>query len=1219
MQQKLISSNKSKTAATSTVPCAVTTTTPIATSTNNNDSSHNITDRNKSKPLIYISGSVQKYPINNILLDEGSSLSLISRDLYTELLHHCGKAMRLELSNKNLPKLTQADGITDMNVIGVIKLDLRFENTIIGNFPFVIVDALSHEIIVGRDITAAANISVVNDNGTKIIQGLNRSEPNIKVSDTVNIFNIRDSHIKNSKKIIANISEVFNHALNENHNMRIHAATNTVNSIKQLPEHLKEIYISSDLTDEYHNKLIAILIEFQDIFFKPGDPINKLNTDIKHTIRLVDNAQPVQAKLYSIPLAHRQAITQQVNNWLKLGIIRPSYSPWSATCVVVDKKDQVLGRVCGNFQPLNYLTVNDAYHIRRIEDQKECFTGCIVFSSIDLKDAYLQVELDEKSKELTAIVTHDGLFQFERMIQGLKTAPATFHRVIDTAFKDVIGKCLAPYFDDLTVHSKTMDDHLNHLVETFTIMRKFGFKAKASKVQLCVKELHWLGFVVSNGQIKPDKKLISAIAKLTIPSNVNEVRMVTGLFNFYRSFIPKFAERCAPLDQLKRTGVDFNWGSAQQTAFDDLKNALMEYPVLRLPDVNKPFILDTDASTIGIGGILQQQDEETKKHYVISYYSRKLSDAERKLGITDLEALALRDSISKFRQYLIGRKFTVFVDHISLTYLKNLTTLTGKLGRISIDLQQYDYEIKYKPGREHVNVDCLSRMPEDDNEHSAEGEINNTNIRRTSGLSAFKQIQEADAFIVSIINYLNADNNKTNIDTELETKIKDYLSQNKNLKFEIQDEILKVKNTAKKHDIWQIVIPDENNFMKLQLAQSLHNPSHSGRDTLYQQMREKFYWSNMKDYINNFVDSCLVCQKAKRNYHGDLIEKKIILNQSVNSSDTKMLEPFSQITIDHLDLPTSESGYTCALIIIDRATRLVKAIPCKSHDTIEFVHQLIEQWIFNYGVPSVILSDNAKAFVSTLVKQLNKVLDIEHVLSTPYNPQSHGLVERANQTIGKILRGLIEAHHDGIKNWEKYINHAVFIMNTTINSSTGFSPYELIYGRKAAYPIDRLLYDDEIFNSVGEYMQNLLNKQKINYAIVHENLLNTKHKNELYNNDNKQKLRSYEIGDMVYKIKSARRNKLDVLYEGPYVIQKRINDLCYQIRLADSDKAPIVLANIRQLKPFIDRDAKIETAATANKKIDDIMKEFRSIVKLRKPIEADDYLTDAEFDAIMNQ
>lgn len=285
----------------------------------------------------------------------------------------------------------------------------------------------------------------------------------------------------------------------------------------------------------------------------------------------------------------------------------------------------------------------------------------------------------------------------------------------------------------------------------------------------------------------------------------------------------------------------------------------------------------------------------------------------------------------------------------------------------------------------------------------------------------------------------------------------------------------------------------------------------------------------------------------------------------------------------------------------------------------EFVTQLIEQWIFNYGVPRVILSDNGKAFVSGLMKQLNKMLDIEHVLSTAYNPQSHGLVERANQTIGKILRGLIEAHHDGTKNWDKYINHAVFIMNTTINTSTGFSPYELVYGRKAAYPIDRLLYDDEIFNSVKEYMQNLLNKQKINYSVVHENLLNTKLKNELYNNENKNKLRTYAIGDMVYKLKPSRQNKLDVLYEGPYIVQKKINNLCYQLRLADSDKAPLVLANIRQLRPFTDRDTKIETADAANRKIEDIMKEFRSVVKLRKPIEADDYLTDAEYDALYNQ
>ncbi|HVW99996.1 MAG TPA: DDE-type integrase/transposase/recombinase [Candidatus Babeliaceae bacterium] len=476
----------------------------------------------------------------------------------------------------------------------------------------------------------------------------------------------------------------------------------------------------------------------------------------------------------------------------------------------------------------------------------------------------------------------------------------------------------------------------------------------------------------------------------------------------------------------------------------------------------------------------------------------------------------------------------------------------------------------------------------------------------------FKEIQKSDIFLVSVMNYLKE--NKVNMDNE--EKIKNYLSQNNNLKFAIINELLMVRNNLKVSEIWKIVIPDDNNFIKLQLLQVMHNPNHCGKTVLYKLIEAKFYWTKMREYVSNFVDNCEVCQKIKRNYHQDAIEKKIIRDQSANPTENKMLEPFSQITIDYLDLPVSKSGYTCLLVIIDRATRLIKAVPCKTHDTLEFVERLIEEWIFNYGTPNVILTDNGKAFVSSLVKQLYKTLDIEQVLSTPYNPQSHGLVERANQTIGKILRGLITAHNDSTKNWDKYINHVVFVMNTTINTTTGFSPYELVYGRKAAYPIDRLLYDDEIFESVGDYMKNLLNKQKINYAIVHQNLLNQEEKNNVYNNNNKEKLRTYEIGDLVYKIKNNRKNKLEPLYEGPYVILKKINDLCYQIRLADSDKAPMALANVRQLKPFVDDNLKIETAVTANQKIDDIMKEFRSIVKLRKPIGKDDYLTDAEIDLL---
>ncbi|MGH2613326.1 MAG: DDE-type integrase/transposase/recombinase, partial [Rhabdochlamydiaceae bacterium] len=331
-----------------------------------------------------------------------------------------------------------------------------------------------------------------------------------------------------------------------------------------------------------------------------------------------------------------------------------------------------------------------------------------------------------------------------------------------------------------------------------------------------------------------------------------------------------------------------------------------------------------------------------------------------------------------------------------------------------------------------------------------------------------------------------------------------------------------------------------------------------------------------------------------------------------------MCEPLSQITIDHLDLPTSSNGYKCLLVVVDRATRLVKALPCYTHDTEELIHNLIEHWIFTYGVPRVILSDRGSAFVSGLMKELNKVLGIDHVLSTPYSPQSHGLVERANQSIQKIMRAILMTHADADKNWDKYVNHVVFVMNTTVNNSTGYTPYELVYGRKACYPIDRLLNDDEIYSSIDDYLQNLIRKQQVNYFIVHENLLNQKQKNELYNNENTNKIRVYEVGDMVYKARYKKKNKLFPVYEGPYVIIKKINDLCYQIKLADNDLAPLLLVNIRHLKPFVSVAEEVRTAKEARKSIDEVMREFHSIMQQRRPISQEDYMTDAELDFMLN-
>lgn len=1180
----------------------------------------------RSEQLIQLNGKLNNYTVEGILIDEGSSVSIISSELYRELLMFNGREINYNLTIHNLPTLYQADGKTKLSVKGRVELQLRFENKIIGRFPFMIVDQFIHNALIGRDITQAANLSVINDNGTQLVQGLDLLRPNIKFSDKVNIFKVNNIIRKNNKAIVRNITTMCA-AMNDNNteiiNDTIHIAEQketVMNDIPierdiKLPEHMADITFG-DISEEHKYRLKKLLCKYQDIFHKPGDPITALNTHIKHKIRLEEGAKPVRARIYPLPEAHNKIIKEQINNWLSLGIVRPSFSPWASRCILVDKKDQKAGRLCGVFCQLNDLTVMDAYPLKEIEEQKSHFAGSVIFSQIDLKDAYLQVELDEESKEKTAIIVRDGLFEFNRMIQGLKTAPATFHRIIDDSFKEVIGQCLEPYFDDLTVHSREFEEHLDHLRQVFNIMRIYGFKAKASKVKLAVSELRWLGFVISNGQMKPDSKLISSITELKAPTNVQEIRMVLGLFNFYRNFIPKFADLAAPLDDLKRLDRRFNWTKEHQLAFDTLKEKLTTYPVLRIPDVNKSFILDTDASTIGIGGILQQIDEKTNCPYVVSYFSRKLSEAEKKLGVTDLEALAMRDSIKKFSRYLIGKEFKVRTDHISLTYLRNLKTLTGKLGRISMDLQGYDYTIEYKPGRQHTNVDCLSRMPTTEEEEN-KITVNSVSVNNKADLSAFIPIQQADSFTVEVIKFIQSDQAVTQ-NTDIHIKIKEYLFSNKNLHFKVEDSILKVHDKRIKNDHYQIVIPDADQHMQLQLTQLIHNPQHQGVQKLYKIMRDKFFWTTMKTYITNYVDSCKVCQKTKRDYHNDIIQKNMILNQSAKDSDI-MCEPLSQITIDHLDLPITDTGYKCLLVIIDRATRLVKAIPCKTHEATEFIDNLIEHWIFAYGVPRVILSDRGSAFVGSLMKQLSKILQIDHVLSTPYNPQSHGLVERSNQSIQQIMRALLLAHHDAEKNWDKYVNHVVFVMNTTINKSTGYTPYELIYGRKACYPIDRLLNDDEVFNSVGDYLQDLITRHRINYSIVHSNLLTQKQKNELYNNENTHKIRIYDVGDLVYKAKYTRKNKLEPLYEGPYVIVKKINDLCYQIKLRDNDLAPLLLANIRHLKPFIDESEKIIDATQARNTIDDIMKEFNSISQYRRPITHDDFMSDAEFDLIYNE
>ncbi|MGZ5547959.1 MAG: RNase H-like domain-containing protein [Nitrososphaeraceae archaeon] len=788
-------------------------------------------------------------------------------------------------------------------------------------------------------------------------------------------------------------------------------------------------------------------------------------------------------------------------------------------------------------------------------------------------------------REKTAIITHNGLFHFVRMPFGLCNAPATFLRVVDQAFRDCIRKFIMPYFDDITIYSTSFEDHLTHIRETFNIMRNIGFRAKPSKCRFGYEEIQWMSFIISGTGIKPDPLLVDKIKRTQVPTNAKEVLSFVQLCNYYRVHINNFAKKSACLYDLTQPNIPFVWTSEHQKAFDLLKTELCEYPTVRLPDFTKPFNICTDASDYAVGGILQQTDEN-KKDYVIAYYSRKLSNSERKLSTFDKEALALSETVKKFDHYLRGHKFIVYTDHMPLIHLKKLGDKTGKLGRLSIELfDKYEFDVLHKPGHKNTNADALSRL--DFAEEPSNNEtvtINNVNMNDTkTSLIPFAKAQKEDSTLKILYEYIKSNKRKLPDDNKIRDEILWYTQSNYNAEIIIFHDVLYRKLLYKnlnsirgeEKQIYQLLMPN-NQTLKYEILNTIHiTAGHCGNEKLIQLIRHRFYWKNMNDEITNFVKSCHICQITKTNMDRSIDSKQSIISQG--NDDIKFLQPFSQICIDHIHMPKIKgSEYKYILTVIDRYSRFAQAYPVKTVNAEETVEVLINQWMLQYGFPRTILHDNGSAFISELMNKVCKIFDCKQIKSTAYNPQSHGLIERFNQTIEKILRSLIEQHQEKYSKWTRLLPQALFCYNYCINKTTGYSPYKLAFGRDLNAPIDLILNDDSIFNSKEDYLNNLANDFRITHSIVIDQLLTQQQKYEMYNIKHADKIKQFNVGDHVLlaQIEDRKFKKLSsVYYPDPFIIKEKLNDITVYIEpLSEKSKLLPMNVNIRRLKHYYDNN-----------------------------------------------
>jgi len=392
------------------------------------------------------------------------------------------------------------------------------------------------------------------------------------------------------------------------------------------------------------------------------------------------------------------------------GIIELSTSDWAAPIVLVKKKEGSL-RLCVDYRRLNSVLKVDAYPMPRIDELIDQLGKAQYLSTLDLTKGYWQVPVSADAQQKTAFTTPFGLFEFKRMPFGLQGAPATFQRMMDKLL-DGLGDFARAYIDDLVVFSTSWEEHLQHLRTVLQRLQKVGLTAKPTKCQFGMTECTYLGHVVGGGKVRMEPSKIETVQSFGVPRTKKEVRSFLGITGYYRKFIPQYASIASPLTDLIRKSEPnrVEWTPACAAAFDKLKTVLCSAPVLRTPDLEKPFVLQTDASQRGVGAVLSQLDEVGADHPV-AFFSRKLLPREERYSTIEKECLAIKLAIHAFRVYLLGCPFTIQTDHRSLEWLDRIKENNARLTRWSLLLQPYQYHVEYRPGNGNGNADGLSRGP----------------------------------------------------------------------------------------------------------------------------------------------------------------------------------------------------------------------------------------------------------------------------------------------------------------------------------------------------------------------------------------------------------------------------------------------------------------------------------------------------------------------------
>lgn len=1164
-------------------------------------------------PLLTLTGTVEGKSCKKLfLLDSGASMNFISGEF---VVQNSLRAREL----KQAFKIRLADGtpLSCTSVIDSARIDLSGENEYTGTHQLMVLHGLrGHDVILGRPFLRRSGAVVDHE------------------KDHIEWRSSKDrSDKKDWRKTVPAASPLVKLGASSVHNATSNTATlhHTLPRVEQQLEsimhvedqqELKAVSLVTSLADEkiasavhvdrepefkrvnsshevgsskQRRQLGGVLSRYKTRLAPRAGKLPPHRKGYDHAITKKNNdSKPVKLPAIRQRPALARAMKVKLDELSAEGKIRRSTSEYGAPAFMIEQGGKQ--RMVTNFVKLNEQTVTNATSLPHIDELIARLGKAKVFSKLDLTSGFHQVRMREEDIEKTGFTTPFGHYEWVVMPFGEKNAPATFVQLLNQlVLVDLVHDFIIVFVDDILVFSEDADQHIEHVQAVLDRLADHELFINPDKCTWMVDEVDFLGYHLRAGQgaveLMIQENKIRAVTDWPVPKTISQLRSFLGTANFSRPFVKDFSTIAAPMTsatagKFKSKNAAVVWGEKEQSSFEAMKTALTSAPALAVPDESKQFVLHTDASDFGIGATLCQFNDEKKALQVCGYMSAKLKGAELNWPTHEKEMYALVRALEHWAMHFVQvvHPITVYTDNIAMLYMlksEEHHNINGRQARWTNVLTRFKLDPRRIEGSMNVQADALSRRVDLDG-----GRDEVQSMRRAQAELALQhlglspKVQSTTDTTATLAVVVEDEIDGAQVEDEIDGAQVSSLRLIEDIKnaYASDDHCVKMLNDPQRYHVTSsdgLIFNEHNRILvpavpkvRSAILVECHDTltsGHLGISKTVARVRKNFDWNGVVADAHDFVNSCTQCQ----------------LNKARNLKEAGLLQPIAPpmtkglvISIDFVgELPRTARGKDYIMVITDRFSKRVWYTATRKTITAKQAAKIIfDQVVRHQGLPEVIISDRDVRFKANIWKELWRECGTKLAMTVSFRAQANGGTETHNRVMQDMLRSFVsETRAD----WDIKLAALEIAYNSSLNETTGCTPFELDIGMTPRLPIDLATQQDR---RTSRSLNQFLSDWEETWSTAHKHIKNAQARQKR-SADRQRRDEQYKVGDMVWirRDRGTLQNSLSAIQklgprmQGPYQILDLHGEHNVTLKLKENDRRHRRF-HVSQLRPYVSRD-----------------------------------------------